>query len=1155
MTTGMRPSVRGMLALGGALLLFVVVGVWHALPAAAATITVNVTDDTVIAGDGGVTLREAVAAINAGTTVDPDITGQTPGAFGSNDTILFSSSVSGTIPLTQANGPLTLMKSVTIVGPTSGTGVVVDGGCTFTTSCQSGTGTGVFHVNPSVTAKISNLTIQHGNAPAGSCGGVTCGGGIFNFGALTVTNSTLFQNSATLGGGIENQTGGVLTVTNSTLSANAATGSGGGIDNSSGTVTVTNSTLSGNSASSFGGGINNPSGTVMVTNSTLSANAATGSGGGIETSSAPVTLRNTLVAANTGSNPDVHGFVASTSTYNLIGNGSGMFGISNNDANGNQVGTSGSPILPLLGALADNGGPTQTMELMASSPAIDAGDDATCALTGAGQVNSLDQRGIFRFVGAHCDIGAYERVASAVACVVTSALDPIDGTHLTLREAVGLANLGQCTSSNTITFASGTFPSGTPTTITLDAPSGTLTLSYTGGPTTINGTGNQVVVDGGCTGCDPGNTPIGGVQVFNVSSGVTANLTALTIQHGHATGSSGGGILTRGTLTLTNSTVANNANPGRDGGISTGDDFLTGIGTLTMTNGTVSGNNGNGIGGVGLVTVANSTIANNIGSGISSATGVTVTNSIVSGNHSTSFAGGVGGGSVVTVINSTITGNTTTQDGGGIVTLFTATITNSTITGNSASGKGGGFANGGNNIVPATITNSTITGNTAATGGGFAQTFTNVAVVKNSIVSGNTGGDTAGTFTNGGHNLIGASPAPLLDPHGLQANGGTGPKTIALLPGSPAIDAGDPTTCANLKDANNTPLTTDERGTGFARTVGAVCDIGAFESQGFTLAITGGNPQSAFVTLPFTNPLAVSVTSSHNEPVDGAVVTFTVTPAGTGASATLAAGTATVASGAASVTATANGTAGGPYTVTASATGVATAAIFSLTNLAPIALSPATLPDGAVGVAYSQQLSATGGTGPFTFTKSGTLPGGITLDSTGLLHGTPTQQGAFPLTVTATDANSATGMQTYTLTIGTAALQSISLTCGVNPATVPIGGSVTCIATGTFSDHTTQPVTNGITYTSSDPTIATVDPTTGKITGKAAGTVTITVTVGGVTQQIVVTVHPPGVTGIIPPARGASGAGSPGASAPPAPTGRTSTAPASEPVSPAPSGR
>jgi hypothetical protein len=64
-----------------------------------------------------------------------------------------------------------------------------------------------------------------------------------------------------------------------------------------------------------------------------------------------------------------------------------------------------SRIDPLLGPLADNGGPTQTFALLTGSLAIDAGDDATCS---AAPVNGLDQRGVTRPQESHCDIGAFE---------------------------------------------------------------------------------------------------------------------------------------------------------------------------------------------------------------------------------------------------------------------------------------------------------------------------------------------------------------------------------------------------------------------------------------------------------------------------------------------------------------------------------------------------------------------------------------------------------------------------------------------------------------------------------------------------------------------------------------------------------------------------
>ena len=165
--------------------------------------------------------------------------------------------------------------------------------------------------------------------------------------------------------------------------------------------------------------------------------------------------------------------------------------------------------------------------------------------------------------------------------------------------------------------------------------------------------------------------------------------------------------------------------------------------------------------------------------------------------------------------------------------------------------------------------------------------------------------------------------SPLLAAMG---NYGGPTQTLALLPGSPAIDAGT----ASISGV--TVPATDQRGLG---RVGNV-DIGAFESQGFTLAVASGStPQSAYVNSAFANPLVVTVTANNGiEPVDGGFVTF-LAP-GSGPTATLSATTATIAAGAASVTATANGTAGGPYTVSASTAGAAAPASFVLTNQFPL---------------------------------------------------------------------------------------------------------------------------------------------------------------------------------------------------------------------------
>jgi hypothetical protein len=175
-----------------------------------------------------------------------------------------------------------------------------------------------------------------------------------------------------------------VTVANSTLSGNSANASnGGGIDNALyGLLTVTDSTLSGNTAGTLGGGISNENrGTVTVTSCTVSANTAR-SGGGINNTFGPVTLGNTIVAGNTGG--DISGSGTYSQTYSLVGG------------------------QPRLAPLGDYGGPTQTMPLLAGSPALNAGDPA--------QLGTADQRGVVRSGGVN--IGAYQ--ASASALVLTA---------------------------------------------------------------------------------------------------------------------------------------------------------------------------------------------------------------------------------------------------------------------------------------------------------------------------------------------------------------------------------------------------------------------------------------------------------------------------------------------------------------------------------------------------------------------------------------------------------------------------------------------------------------------------------------------------------------------------------------------------------------
>jgi hypothetical protein len=239
------------------------------------------------------------------------------------------------------------------------------------------------------TSTMGNNGETGGLGGLGSSGyGPDQGGGLYNGGTLTVSNSTLSDNTAIYNaGGIANY--GTLTVSNSTLSGNTA-GTGGGIYNA-GTLTVSNSTLSGNYAK----GIVNFHGQLTVSNSTVSNNSNIG----ID-NSGTLHAWNNIIAGNTFR--DLIGNLGSLG-HNLVGNSQGGSGFDPTDL---------LNVDPMLGPLQNNGGPTFTHALLASSPALNAGDPA--------QVGVADQRGVVRAGGVN--IGAYQASASAFVVAVSGAI-------------------------------------------------------------------------------------------------------------------------------------------------------------------------------------------------------------------------------------------------------------------------------------------------------------------------------------------------------------------------------------------------------------------------------------------------------------------------------------------------------------------------------------------------------------------------------------------------------------------------------------------------------------------------------------------------------------------------------------------------------------
>jgi hypothetical protein len=315
------------------------------------------------------------------------------------------SPLSGSI-ITLTSGQLFIDKSLTINGP----------GAHRLTVNNAVPNRSVFFVKHSSTG-TTNMTISGLRITGGN--GSNSGGGIFNEEAtLTLSGVEITGNSTTgTGGGIRSKDG-VLNVQNSTIAGNTAASNGGGVQLDGGSGLIINSTISGNTALTGGGlNIQSTSGNgVLISNSTLSDNTATGGAGhgaGINAvSGTTLTLSSTIVAdEHPDAAGDINGSPQAGSDNNLIGNDNGLTGGTIvNGVNGNQVGTAGLPINPLLGPLQDNGGPTDTHALLFGSPAVDAGINPLSL--GADQRNlprTVDLASVQNVGGSDgTDIGAFE---------------------------------------------------------------------------------------------------------------------------------------------------------------------------------------------------------------------------------------------------------------------------------------------------------------------------------------------------------------------------------------------------------------------------------------------------------------------------------------------------------------------------------------------------------------------------------------------------------------------------------------------------------------------------------------------------------------------------------------------------------------------------
>ena len=350
---------------------------------------------TTVNDSGPGSLRNAIAGIQAGgvITFAPGLSGQT---------------------ITLTGGQIVLSTNVTIDASALANGISINGNASSR----------IFQVNSGFSVILNALTLTNGyQGPNGFAGAIA------NSGTLAMNNCTLAGNSAApsgTGGAIDNV--GQLTLKGCTLFAN--TGAFAGAINNTAVCTLQNCTFYGNSATAGNGGaIDNAFGaTLNILHCTFSGNGTAGGGGGIDNYQSQVNLTNTIIAGNTGG--DIYNWGGST----ISAGGSNIVQVLGNA--GTVLGASTiRTVNPLLGPLANNGGPTLSLLLQSGSPAINAG--ASSAATGL----ATDQRGRPRLLDGVVDIGAVEFQSPALATL------PAGGVTTNSAMLNGIVNPGDDTAA------------------------------------------------------------------------------------------------------------------------------------------------------------------------------------------------------------------------------------------------------------------------------------------------------------------------------------------------------------------------------------------------------------------------------------------------------------------------------------------------------------------------------------------------------------------------------------------------------------------------------------------------------------------------------------------------------------------------------------
>ncbi len=836
--------------------------------------------------------------------------------------------------------------------------------------------------------------------------------------------------------------------------ANGSSSNGGGIANYA-TLTVSNSTFSGNSAS--GGGIFNDSGTLTVSNSTFSGNTTNGGyGGGIYNKGGTSTVSNSTFSGNTaglGGGILNNGGTLKVSNSTFSGNtAQSGGGIANSSGNGAVTTLTNSIVA----------GNTDTASGQTGNDCYQCGTQSSNNLISTSSSSPSPNLGPLQYNGGPTETMMPLTGSPALNAGLSSTFStdqrgfprPTGSGAVSDLGAVQLGPLTVTTtadSTDSSAVCDGSDVCSLRDAITLANSQGSGDISFassiTSTPSTITltsalppitATNINITGPGANLLTVSGNNSATVGAVFVISSGVTASISGLTIANGNTPGGNGGG------------------------GIANG-------GNLTVSNSAFSGNSA-GYGGGG--------IANGIANGNGT---LTVSNSTFSGNTA-GYGGGIANGGTLTVSNSTFSGNTAGLGGGGIYSQFgTVTVSNSTLAGNSA-GSGGGIYNYNGTL---TLTNSIVAGNTDTS-------------------SGQAGDDCDSCGTQNASNLIStssSSPSPNLGP--LAYNGANQTlQTLLPLPGSPAIEAGNPALLP-------TSMKTDERGLPRTTTISgnAKLDLGAVETN-YTAVQFVQQPTNTLVNATITPAVTLSVMES------GAAALNIPVP----------------------LTLAGNGTLAGTLTETTLVTKPGTAAVATYGNLSVNTAGTGdtldvTLPITATGITPALTLTATSSSfditlQPPTITWTTTPPTSVTYGAAPIMLAATASNGATVLyqvisgpatisgsTLTFTGAG-AVEIEAYTNASGNYGAGSLTANINVNKAALTVTANnftrVYGAANPTFTGSVKGAV-NGDTFTESFSTTATASsavgtyPITPTVTGTHLSDYTVTTVNGTLTVSAVST--------------------------------------------------